>query len=84
MRKNQIGSEYMYIGITKAIQDKYKIKPQSVVDEIPDILCWHAQKFIFHRKTGLLIMNNKTRYCVVVFDIKKKEMENLLPISKSN
>jgi len=62
----------MYIGITKAIQDKYKIKPQIVEGEIPDIFCWHAQKFILHRKTGLLIMNNKTRYSVVLFGIKKK------------
>lgn len=72
----------MYIGITKAIQEKYRIEPQVVDLEILSILCWHAQKFVFQRKTGLLIMNNRTRYCVFLYDIKKKEMENLLPIFK--
>ncbi|MBZ4684012.1 MAG: hypothetical protein JG768_1439 [Fusobacteriales bacterium] len=72
----------MYLGITKAIQDKFKIKVEVVEEKIPEILCWHAHKFVFNRKTGLIFMNDFTRYIVVVYEIRKKEIENLSEVFK--
>lgn len=74
----------MLIGITKKIQDKYKYIKLETIEERPELLfCWHASKFTYDRKTGLQIMNDLTRYSVVLYDIKKKEIENITKIFKS-
>lgn len=73
----------MLIGITQKIRNKFKyIKLNESTDRPDEIFCWHASHFIYDRLTGLHIMNNKTRYSVVLFNIKKKEVESLKEVFK--
>lgn len=82
LQKWRIGK--MLIGITKKTHDRYKSIKIETISERPEALyCWHANKFTYERKTGLHIMNDLTRYSVVLYDIKKKEMENLTKIFKT-
>lgn len=65
----------MLIGITKKMRDKFKyIEVLDQVEKPEEIFSWHASHFIYQRKTGLHIMNNQTRYSVVLYDVKKKEI----------
>lgn len=70
----------MYLGLPKLLQYKFKIKPTVKPNEVNNFHCWHTKRFIFKRKTGLIIMNDEVRFSVVLFNIRKKEMKNLLPL----
>lgn len=71
----------MYLQITKKINDKFKhIVREDKKEDSDEFFSWHADKFVYNRKTGLIIMNNLTRYIVILYDIKKKEIDNLLPL----
>jgi hypothetical protein len=37
---------------------------------------WHANVFRMEKKNNLIIMNNKTRYCFILFGIKKEHFKN--------
>jgi hypothetical protein len=37
---------------------------------------WHANVFRMAKKNNLIIMNNKTRYCFILFGIKKEHFKN--------
>lgn len=68
----------MVIGITKKLDDKLKIGINSVPDILPNaIYCWHAHLFIWNRRNCVLFMNNKTRYCILLYGIKQGDKKNL-------
>ncbi|GEM_PF-1104822 len=74
----------MLIGITKKLRDKFKYINVEKIEERPEeIFCWHTSHFIHHRLTGLHIMNNKTRYSVILYNIKKKDIENIDEVFKT-
>ncbi|WP_339302914.1 hypothetical protein [Paenibacillus sp. FSL R5-0519] len=41
---------------------------------------WHANVFRMARKNNLIIMNNKTRYCFILFGIRKEHYKNFKEI----
>lgn len=41
---------------------------------------WHANVFRIARKNNLIIMNNKTRYCFILFGIRKEHYRNFKEI----
>ncbi|MGG4346484.1 DUF6933 domain-containing protein [Paenibacillus lautus] len=41
---------------------------------------WHANIFRMAKKNNLIIMNNKTRYCFILFGIKKEHYKNFKEI----
>ncbi|MGR6542569.1 DUF6933 domain-containing protein [Paenibacillus tundrae] len=41
---------------------------------------WHANVFRMAKKNNLIIMNNKTRYCFILFGIKKEHYKNFKEI----
>lgn len=47
-----------------------------------EIFSWHVNYFNYDRKTALLLMNDKTRYQIVLYKITKKDIENLEIIFK--
>ncbi len=68
----------MQIALTKKVSDKFKIKALEMkLDSSDDLFCWHANTFTYQRKTGIILMNDMTRYTIVLYDIKKKEFKNL-------
>lgn len=36
---------------------------------------WHANLFMFDRRKGVLLMNNKTRYCIVLYGVKMEHFK---------
>lgn len=61
----------MIIECTKKLADamKIKVKPYDVANA-ESFYEWHANLFMFDRRKGILLMNNKTRYCIVLYGVK--------------
>ena len=51
------------------INDLPDIKPM-------DIYCWHAHLFVWNRRNCILVMNDRTRYCVMLYGLKKSDMKD--------
>jgi len=66
------------VGLTKKLQDKSKIKIESLPEKFPsDLNSWHAHLFTQSRKSGVIIMNDLTRYSVILYGLKKADFQNL-------
>lgn len=61
----------MLIECTKKLADAMKIK---LLDITPmkrePFYEWHANLFMFDRRKGAILMNNQTRYCIVLYGLK--------------
>ena len=61
----------MLISCTKKLADALKIKVFEVVPIRRNRLFeWHANLFVFNRRNGVIMMNNLTRYSVVLYGLK--------------
>ena len=68
----------MIIGITKKINEKLGLEINRVPDILPiDINCWHANLFTWNRRNCLIFMNNRTRFLVLLYGVKKSDMKDL-------
>jgi len=60
----------MLISCTKKLADVLKIKVFEVVPIRREPLFeWHANLFVYNRRKGIIMMNNKTRYSVVLYGL---------------
>jgi len=68
----------MYIECTKKLSDAMKIKPNDIVPmrRVP-FYEWHANLFMFERRKGVILMNNKTRYCIILYGLKAEHFKKL-------
>lgn len=66
----------MIIECTKKLADAMKInlKPYDATN-VDSFYEWHANLFMFDRRKGVLLMNNKTMYCIVLYGIKMKHFK---------
>lgn len=61
----------MIIECTKKLADTFKIELEDYESRSKDAFYeWHANLFTFDRRRGILLMNNKTRYCIVLYGVK--------------
>ncbi|MBP2629141.1 MAG: hypothetical protein H6Q68_3852 [Firmicutes bacterium] len=71
----------MFLECTKKLADALKIR---LFDITPlrrePFYEWHANLFVFNRRKGIIMMNNQTRYCVVLYGLKVEHFKNLRPI----
>ena len=66
----------MLLGCTKKLADTMKIKlPTDNPVPINHLYSWHATLFVFGRRKGVLLMNDKTRYCVVLYGMKAEHFK---------
>ncbi|GAA0761878.1 MULTISPECIES: hypothetical protein [Clostridium] len=66
----------MIIECTKKLADAMKIKISSYNAANADSFYeWHANLFMFDRRKGILLMNNKTRYCIVLYGVKMEHFK---------
>lgn len=66
----------MIIECTKKLADAMKIKINSYNAANSDSFYeWHANLFMFDRRKGVLLMNNKTRYCIVLYGVKMEHFK---------
>lgn len=66
----------MIIECTKKLAEAMKIKVEEYNEVDPSPFYeWHANLFLFDRRKGVIIMNNKTRYCIVLYGLKAEHFK---------
>ncbi|GCD11620.1 DUF6933 domain-containing protein [Clostridium tagluense] len=66
----------MLIECTKKLYDAMKIKPNDYETIDPEPFYeWHANLFMFDRRKGVILMNNKTRYCIILYGLKAEHFK---------
>lgn len=71
----------MHIQCTKKLIDLLKVDIiEKNTDE--DIFAWHANYIVVGRKKMLVLVHDLTRFCVVIYGIKKSDMKNFVKIVK--
>lgn len=62
----------MEIGITKAVQDKIKIKSVEITKNTPLVFCWDTHLVRLKGRNVLLIVNASNRYTIAMTDIEPR------------
>ena len=71
----------MLIECTKKLADAMKIKLVNITPvEREPFYEWHANLFLFDRRKGIILMNNQTRYCIVLYGLKAEHFKKLKSI----
>ncbi|WP_238882885.1 hypothetical protein [Clostridium sp. YIM B02551] len=66
----------MIIECTKKLTDAMKMKVEAYEDgNTKSFFEWHANMFMFDRKKGVILMNNKTRYCIILYGLKTEHFK---------
>nr|WP_029503850.1 hypothetical protein [Lachnoclostridium phytofermentans] len=66
----------MLIECTKKLSEVMKINLTSYDESKADPFYeWHANVFMLFRRKGVLLMNNKTRYCIVLYGLKMEHFK---------
>lgn len=66
----------MYIECTKKLSDAMKIKTNDIVPmKREPFYEWHANLFMFDRRKGVILMNNQTRYCIILYGLKAEHFK---------
>ncbi|AJS61169.1 DUF6933 domain-containing protein [Paenibacillus sp. IHBB 10380] len=66
----------MFIECTKKCSEAMKIKTNDVVPmKREPFYEWHANLFMFDRRKGVILMNNQTRYCIVLYGLKAEHFK---------
>ncbi|WP_017689048.1 hypothetical protein [Paenibacillus sp. PAMC 26794] len=68
------------ISCTKKLFDasSFVEEPDNELED--ELYKWHANVFRMAKKNNLIIMNNKTRYCFILFGIRKEHYKNFKEI----
>ncbi|PKL00260.1 MAG: hypothetical protein CVV56_07435 [Tenericutes bacterium HGW-Tenericutes-1] len=72
----------MHIQCTKKLLDFLK-PPMTIKNTDDDIYAWHADYMNIGRKKFYVIMNDLTRYCIVLYGLKKSDFKDILIIIKN-
>ena len=68
----------MFIECTKKLCNAMKIKPNIYETINPKPFYeWHANLFMFDRRKGVILMNNKSRYCIILYGLKAEHFKRL-------
>ena len=68
----------MFIECTKKLADALKIKTNDIkpIKREP-FYEWHANLFMFDRRKGVILMNNQTRYCIVLYGLRAEHFKKI-------
>lgn len=67
----------IYIQCTKKLLEQIKVPAEKVdVSDVDPLYCWHANIFVHNRKKCVLVMNNYTRYNVLLYGLKSSDFKN--------
>lgn len=66
----------MLIQCTKKLLDQLNMKPVAEVEEAP-FFSWHANLLIIDRRKTLVLVNDLTRYTVVLYGLKSKDFKKI-------
>lgn len=74
----------MLIALTKKLADTMKITLSDPAQHKRNSFYeWHANLFLFDRRKGVILMNNRTRYCVVLYGLKAEHFKKFASIALS-
>lgn len=63
---------------TKKLADELKANLQNIIPIGSDALySWHANLFIYNRRKCAILMNNRTRFCFILYGLKKEHFKDL-------
>lgn len=66
----------MLIECTKKFADAMKIQLETVTNTAYEpFFDWHANLFAFDRRKAVILMNNATRYCIVLYGLKAEHFK---------
>jgi len=65
----------MQLCCTKKVLDYLKVQPEAV-EFVDPLFSWHVNMFILCRKKALLLVNDLSRYPILLFGIKKADVRN--------
>lgn len=70
----------MLIQGTKKLLDQLKLKPAdlTVLPEEEALFCWHANLVMINRRKAVVLMQDTSRYIVVLWGMKQKEFQKLI------
>lgn len=71
------------ISCTKKLFEASFFKQEQDTEVSDEFYKWHANIFRLARKNNIIFMNNKTRYCFILFGIKKAHYKNFNQIFTS-
>ncbi|PGZ92153.1 hypothetical protein [Bacillus sp. AFS029533] len=75
----------MYIQLTKKLSDEMKIKVEKPdLSNENQLFCWYANIFKIGRKKCVIVMNNVTRYCFIIYGLLKKDFTNFEELIREN
>lgn len=66
----------MNIGCAKKLLDELKLRPGEMVDE-NTLFSWHANLITINRRKAVILVNDRTRYCVLLFGLKTSNFKNI-------
>lgn len=66
----------MLIQCTKKLLDQLKIKPDLEKQETP-LFSWHANLITIDRRKTIVLMNDSSRYTIVLYGLKAKDIKHL-------
>ncbi|WP_336883166.1 plasmid pRiA4b ORF-3 family protein [Priestia koreensis] len=67
----------MLIQCTKKLLDELMIKSVKNEGEVNELFAWHANILTINRRKTVVFMNDLTRYCIVLYGVKKRDFQNL-------
>ena len=74
----------MFLECTEKLADALKIRLFNITPlRREPFYEWHANLFVFNRRKGIIMMNNQTKYCVVLYGLKAEHFKNIRHIALS-
>lgn len=68
----------LILEVTKKLENELKVNTHNVIPMEEDkFYSWHANIFMFNRRKCIILMNDKTRYSIVLYGLKKEQFKNL-------
>lgn len=68
----------LILEVTKKLETELKVNTHNVIPMEEDkFYSWHADIFMYNRRKCIILMNDKTRYSIVLYGLKKEQFKNL-------
>jgi hypothetical protein len=67
----------MLIQCTKKLLSELKIKPAATISEEEPLFSWHANLILVNRRKTLVLMNDRSRYIIVMYGLRAKDFKNI-------
>jgi hypothetical protein len=68
------------IACTKKLFELSSFVEEKEIEVSDDLYNWHANVFRTAKKNNLIVMNDKTRYCFILFGVKKEHFKKIKEI----